>query len=444
MLWTLNAWWKATGPGGNTNFMGPYNLTINGGSVVTAKSLSLTPVRLAVGNLVAGELELRWKYCGDAAGAVAACPLTKGDEVEFFDGETLLFAGVAAYPRVVASESGNTIICKVRDAFWRWSRRHFVRGSWWPSLRYPYGYTPGGPIPAPDFSNFLNSPVCQLYRGYRWVLTTLSGNSWDTRTIENQTLEQAIEEAVYFTQVWDERDGLTPIALGDVDFGPSGLKPEPAWQGPTDTLAWMVKIMQPQIDGWVRLRPVSGAMTLEAGRYRDQTAAEIPLRSWEIEEAAGNARSMLSAIYDDTDHTITAEYVWPGGEAAAHDDDVGIARWGDEGAVPVLYTDSPTEWYLGSSYDPEGLGQLVGESLLLSRYRGACQVDAEHWATVQPGSRLLIGGQSLDVQRATLDFGRQICAVQCGMPEALGLSDFDGLKSWVDANYRSLRSQITP
>lgn len=424
--------------------MGPYTLAINAGTAVSADSLNVAPVRMAVGNLVAGALELRWTYCGDPDGAVEACPIAEGDRVRLYNAGVMLFDGVAMTPSISVRESGNLYVIRVMDAFWRWSRRLFIRGTWWPSQRYPYGYTPGGVIPAPDWSNFTNSPVCELYRGYRWVMTTSGGHSWDVKTLETQTIAKAVQEAVYLAQTLEERDGLTTVALGSVDFGADGLTPEAAWQGPTDILAWLVKSMQPQIDGWARVRAVDGVMTFEAGRYRDQAAAEVSLKTWGLEDTGTNVQGMISAQYDAETQAVVTGVIWPGGWGADIDTDGDTLRWGDDGVVPVLYNAPPTAWYLGSGYDPIGLSQLVGESLLLPRWRGSAVVDAADWGSVQPGGRLRVGGRDLNIQRATLDFDREQVAVQCGMPEALGLSDMSGLGAWVAANFRSLKSQIVP
>lgn len=403
-----------------------FYISINGAVAVPTESLNLAALQITAQNAAPGELLMRWQPCG-APETAAGSPLDLDDEVVLSRDGTVLFRGTVESPMVSAKASGGVVSYRVVDAFGAWRQRHFVRGQWWPVTRYPYpDYEPELPAPEPDYSPFTNSPYCVLYKGYYWSEQTLGEAHWDAKLLRQQSLPQAIEELVYYTAQMDARDGITggTVALGTMSFGDAPLTPESTYEQPTLCIDWLVKILRPQLDGYARLVHGESETTLEAGRSRD-IAARVLLAAEILERGvATKTEDQAAAFIAGVTATDT------GGQIAITPTSVTppTGSWVDRRVVPAGLSSLPSLWYAG-------LSDLIAASVMLPRPEGEAVLVPELWPEVQPGSRVTLGGVTVNVQRAVWDLGRDVVSISAGSPRQLGVQDLEDLKLWIARNW---------
>lgn len=403
----------------------PLSLKIDGASAVTCESLALACRTLTAANAGIGTLVMDWLRCGSPM-TVTGCPLARGQTVELVRDGTILFRGTVERLEARREVRGSPVTITCVDQFGAWKRRTFTRGAWWPSERYIYGYTPGGPLPARDFSNSNNSPLCFLFYGFYWDHVVSGSDEWDARNVRAQTPGQAIEELIEFANVHDERDSITTgtVTQGTLDFGTPAIVPETDPQGVSTALDWLVKILRPQLDGWASLTHGASETTLNAGRFRDVTATTLnaaDIRRSAVDERAEEQALAVVAGISDTPGSWSTPIV-PNAEEPSG------AIWADVQALSIPLTDTPTGW-LSGTFD------LVAASAMRARPEGRITVDAQLWSLVQPGARVSVGGVTLNVQTATWDFASDSVSLSAGSPRQLGVTDLESLSSWLAKNY---------
>lgn len=393
--------------------MTTYSLAINGGAVTASQSLRVAVLSMVRTNAQPTEVVASWRIC---PGGSDPAPLAENDSVVIYRNTTVIFRGYVVTVQSGASEQGGQVKAVLRDALEVWRRRYFVRGAWWPAQQYPYGYEPEGPLPEPDWSNFNNSPLCAQWLGYYWNLTELDGNQWDTKAERHQTIPEAIEELIYYGNTAAEHadadeNGL--VVMGTLSFGETPMQPEVRYlTSPVNCLDWLVGALAPQLDGWARLDFTDEDSTLNAGRYRDVTATTL-LDS-----------DILSRASDPRTAEVASGVIFAVAESLAvvPISTTSGAEWSDRSNAPVtLYAEPPTTASL----------ELAAESAMLARPVGSVEVPGDLALSLPPGSRVIAGGVTLNVQRCVWQFGRDRVTLELGSARQLGISDLESIRSWL-------------
>lgn len=391
-------------------------LAVNGGDLVPSQFLRVAVEAVSITSAQPAEAAVSWSAC------VSDAPLEVEDGVVIARGEVVIFRGYVESVTSSASASGTRFKAVLKDALGVWKRRSFLRGQWFPTVRYELGWEPEGPMPSPQWDNYSNTPENRLYDGYYWAVQTLGEAIWEVKSREWQTIPAALRELAYYANeasLHYDSPAHGVVEVGALDFGESPLKPERrVISSPVSCADWLVLIMAPQLDGWCRLDFTATSSTLQAGRFRDSSPVELSDADILSREVDPREVDRAKGVIFTPPWRGDAGWISPWAPFPE------TAEWGMLQNVAVA---------MGSEGVTTGLAALeqVADSAMLGRPVGQVEVPANGAEGLRVGGRVTLAGVTLNVQRMLWRLDRDRVSLTLGSARQLGVSDLESLRAWM-------------